>query len=299
MTHCLHDGRTLSGPAPSSIVAAPMTETPGHVFAVRRLRVLPVAVALVAGLALATAFNFVWFGNRLLHAIVRSTGGWLNATLLANLCLLGVVVGGALCGLGRARPRDLGLRARQLVPAVLATALMWLALQLATALVAWAGGEALVGAPARSDVRAPFGSDLIAQLFGNALHEEILFRGCLLVQIGLWLSPGELPPPRRVQWRALLISQALFALQHIPNRLAFGAWHGVAGAVGDLALLLVSGLCFAGVFVRTGNLLVAVGLHALGNCPTMLWRSPEWLHPTVLFVATLLLLAFGPRWFRR
>ena len=281
------------------IVGMPMMESRDPVFAVRRLRVLPVAVAILIGVLLATAFNFVWFGNQWLYAVVRSTGGWLDGTLLANLCLLAVVVGGALCGFGRARPRDLGLRLRQVLPALVATVVMWLALQGATALLAWANGEPLVAAAARSNTRVPFGSDLLAQVFGNALYEEILYRGCLLVQLALWLSTGDGPPPRRVVWQALLVSQVLFALQHIPNRLAFDAWHDVAGVAGDLGLLLVSGLFFAGVFLRTGNLLVAVGLHALGNCPTMLWRSPEWLHPAVLFVATLLLLAFGPRWFRR
>jgi hypothetical protein len=137
--------------------------------------------------------------------------------------------------------------------------------------------------------------ELLGQLFGNALYEEILFRGCLLVQLALWLTPRPQRPDRRAVLLALVLSQLVFALQHIPNRLAFAAWPDAAAAAGDLAMLLVAGLFFAGVFLRTGNLLVAVGVHALGNCPTLLWAGPDWVHPAAMFVVTLLLLACGPR----
>jgi hypothetical protein len=64
---------------------------------------------------------------------------------------------------------------------------------------------------------------------------------------------------------ALVGSQVVFALFHLPNRL----YQGLApGAIpGNLAFVFVSGVLFALVYLRTGNLFVAVGVHALGNAP--------------------------------
>ncbi len=78
------------------------------------------------------------------------------------------------------------------------------------------------------------------------------------------------------RWRpvpALLVgvatSQAIFAATHIPQRLH----HGVAGA--ELALHLVGLWCFGvaltAVWLRTRNLWIAVGVHALSNSPTFLF----------------------------
>jgi membrane protease YdiL (CAAX protease family) len=141
---------------------------------------------------------------------------------------------------------------------------------------------------------ATFG-ELFGQLFGNALYEEVLFRGVLLVQMVLWLAPSSGRVERRSLWAGLLGSQAVFALQHIPNRLAFGAWADAANAALDLTLLFVAGLFFAGVFLRTGNLLLVVGLHTLGNLPLQLVGAPSWWHPTLMASVMLTLIGFGPR----
>src|SRR5262249_59034559 len=65
---------------------------------------------------------------------------------------------------------------------------------------------------------------LVAQLFGNALYEEIFFRGVLLRQIYWRLGPEttHLQKFQKVAI-ALAISQSLFALIHLPILLSGGS----------------------------------------------------------------------------
>lgn len=272
----------------------PALARPRSVFAVRRLGVVPVAAALVLHMLLSSLVNFRLFDSAWMHAIANASDGWLSGTLVANLGLLVAVVGGCLCAWGRARAADLGLHDRDILPAVLGTFAMWVLLQLALAFAVLATGEPFVASVVMRRPQLAI-SELAAQLGGNALYEEILFRGCVLVQFARWLVPRGCAPDRRAIVLAFVLSQLVFALQHVPNRLAFGSWHGFADAAGDLALLFFAGLCFAGVFVRTGNLLLAVGLHALGNVPLPLLEGPQWVQPAVFFAATMLLLVAGPR----
>ena len=74
--------------------------------------------------------------------------------------------------------------------------------------------------------------------------------------------------PRTAFLFALLTSQTVFTLVHVPGRLAGGV------EVGDLPVFLaapfVLGVLFALVYARTGNLFVTIGLHALINDPILL-----------------------------
>ena len=52
---------------------------------------------------------------------------------------------------------------------------------------------------------------------------------------------------------------------------------------------LVRGVVIALVYLRTGNLLLVVGLHALVNAPMLLVEPPgAWLAPAAVFAAMLL-----------
>jgi membrane protease YdiL (CAAX protease family) len=274
---------------------------PLDVFAVRRMPIVVVGLALVLHVALSTLVNFRLFDADWMRTIARVSDGWLSGTLVANLLLIAVVAGGCLGCLGGARPADLGLRWRDLWPGLLATLAMWVTLHAVAVVVAMASGGGLVSGPAWSHPQRE-AITLVGQLFGNAFYEELLFRGCLLVQVGHWLHRGEGRPARRTVALAILLSALVFALQHAPNRLAGhqgSAWQDLPSAATDLGLLFFSGVVFAGVFVRTGNLFVAIGLHALGNVPMLLLAAPDWVHPATLVAAMLCLLGFGPRWFAR
>jgi membrane protease YdiL (CAAX protease family) len=265
---------------------------------VRRLSPRVLALSLVVHIALSAFANFVVLPGHWLDLPMQWGRGLVSGTLLANLGLLLVVVGSLLVGLGRARAIDLGLRRRDLLPAGITFVVVWGLLHGCAAIVA-ACGEGIhlaAGFATAAAARRSVG-ELLGQLVGNALYEEILFRGVLLVQ-GIQARRAKGCSEWQAQGRALLWSQAVFALQHVPNRLAFGAWHSPGAAALDLVLLFVSGLFFAAVYVRTRNLLLVVALHALGNTPTLLIAAPAWLHALVLLVAFVVLLVRGPRWLR-
>jgi hypothetical protein len=88
-------------------------------------------------------------------------------------------------------------------------------------------------------------------------------------------------------------SQLIFALLHIPNRLARGAdWNLIPLAI--LPPFLI-GIVLALVYYRTGNLLIAIGLHAFMNTPTLV-VGPRGLGATYA-VYLAVVVALGWPWF--
>jgi membrane protease YdiL (CAAX protease family) len=130
---------------------------------------------------------------------------------------------------------------------------------------------------------------LLAQLFGNALAEETIYRGFLLPQT--WLK---LPIAQHPGWRLLLtvlISQGVFALSHIPNRIFNGM--PITAMAPDMLILLAFGLYFTFLYLRTGNLFIAVGVHALVNQPVSIIQSD--LSAPLLMTLALLLAIVWPK----
>lgn len=264
------------------------------------VRPLPIGLLLlayVAHLALSIFANFWLFRSGTFAFIGRVTHGLIDGTLLANMLLIAAFI--ALLGIiGGARRAEFGLYRPHLIRSAIIILAVWISLNLFAAAVAAVDGD---GIHLASTFRTPdqafsaIGA-LLGQLFGNALYEEIAFRGVLLTQLALFFGRTRPHAPGgRTVLLAILISQALFALQHIPNRLAFGAWSTREGALLDLLMLFISGVFFALVFLRTRGLLIAVGLHALINTPTALIACPEWAPLTALAIAMFLMIGLGPR----
>ena len=108
---------------------------------------------------------------------------------------------------------------------------------------------------------------------GNALFEEIAYRGFLFPQ--LYLRLAGCGSARKRLGLALLISQGLFALSHIPNRIYLGMTPSEIAL--DLLMLLGWGTIYTLIYLRTDNLFIVVGIHALGNTPTTLFKTPPLL----------------------
>jgi membrane protease YdiL (CAAX protease family) len=235
-----------------------------------RWTVLVLFVVMAAALTTAAVASFRW---GLLDWVVFGTRGLINETLAANLILLALLVGGVIFFIGRLRPSDLGLVKSGLAPAAGLVLLVWLAAQAAQALSLWStGGEvALNPLWERRGVSVVLGL-LFAQLLGNALYEEIAYRGFLLPQIHLLLGRWLARPAVRLA-AALGVSQSLFALAHVPNRL----YQGVAlpDLLPSLLSVLAFGLLYSFIYIRTGNLFFAVGVHAFSNTPTFVVGGNE------------------------
>ncbi len=250
---------------------------------------LIVAFAL-AQMVLTTIVVFGVFGSALLDPVTSRLGGWVQDTLIVNLGILVPVDLMLLLWLGGLRPRAIGLNGRKALAGLGLTAALWAAIQGIGLVVALIGGGGLALQPqwAERGVAVMVGA-LLAQLFGNALHEEIAYRGFLLNHVIARLRDS-LGDPRRAQWVGLLASQAIFALIHVPIRLLTGT--PLPRLALSLVMLVIMGALFALIYHRTGNLFVAVGVHALFNAPTSLFLPPGVATGLVVGLTAVLLLAW-------
>lgn len=128
---------------------------------------------------------------------------------------------------------------------------------------AWSGRPGLVS----------FGK-LLAQLFGNALYEELIFRAFFLTQLYLQLRSRNCSIAGSLAI-AIVASQVLFALMHVPNRLYKGTYDSTAAIAFDQIALFLFGLFYAVVLLVFRNLSVPVVLHAIWNVPPTLLTSSD------------------------
>jgi len=232
-------------------------------------------------------FTLGWFGW-----FEGPTNNLIQATLLASLLVGAIVIGGVIFGYAHLAPADIGLTWAQLPVSVAYTLGLWALTQAINGLAgliatgrlefntAWtqAGVTVLLGA-------------LLAQVCGNALLEEAGWRGFLLPQLYLRLSARM--DRRRRLILAMFGAQVLFAVMHIPNRL-LNQRLALDELLLSLAFVFVLGVFFAGIYLRTGNLFLAIGVHALFNTPTVLF-TPVLSSQAILGALTILVLVAWPR----
>lgn len=141
-----------------------------------------------------------------------------------------------------------------------------------------------------------FFGQLLAQLLGNALWEEMVYRGFFLPQFYLKASARFRPAAALVL--ALLGSQVFFALMHIPNRL-FVLNRPVDQWAGDQLELVVQALSYSAVYLVTRNIFICVGLHSLFNQPARLLPVPFSPGVKIVWYALVLILLLVWRLGRR
>jgi len=223
-----------------------------------------VIVAMVAAFTSWTLLVWAWiYPSGLPARVAQETHGVISPTLVA--CSFEVVLAFAIaCGLGQLRLRDLGLSRRGFVVGALATLGAWVFAQLVIVI-----GALIASAPL---AHPPFElGEMLAQILGNSLDEEVVMRGFLSVQ--LVLLARRFTGPRTAWIVGFGIASIMFALSHIPQRLVSDHEHGGALAE-DLVVLAWRGLALALVYLRTGHLEVAVGFHALWDVPLPVIASP-------------------------
>lgn len=249
-----------------------------------------ILVFLAASITLASVINLVLFPSEFFHPIGRATGGLVDATLQANILNI-LVFSLIIFGWGKLRPKDVGLDPSKLKQAVSLTVLLWIATQAILLLINWINGDIHLD-PVWSErgVTVVFGW-LIAQLLGNALYEEMSFRGFYLSQFHLKLNMQN-EKQRRVV--AVLAMLTLFILSHIPNRIFAG--YTLSEIPLDFALLFIWGLLFTLFYLVSENLFLAVGIHALLNKPTMITEAPFEASMLVAILGILLLVVL---WLRK
>jgi uncharacterized protein len=222
---------------------------------------------------LAGALGLIWgvlFRSAIVRELAVATGGLAHPTLLAATVTALLVV--AVLVNSRTPLRELGLRRRDLPRALVVLVVLYGALQLAIVVAVLLSGERL--AAPQSDASAALGL-IIAQLFGNALVEEVVFRGFLFRQL---LARARLCGGLGALVVAIAVAAGLFALWHIPLRFHQG-YRGL-DLIATLGVVALGGVLACYLYARSGNLLIVVVLHALFNEQVPLFVSPvppQWI----------------------
>ncbi|MEM7787566.1 MAG: CPBP family intramembrane glutamic endopeptidase [Bacteroidota bacterium] len=245
-------------------------------------------LALALGTHAALKALFFWrpYLQEVALPIETATGGLVTTVTLAGLISWAVLVGGVLLAWGGLRLADLGLTGRSLREALPILVGLWAIAQVAHALVGTASGGTTLAASMPS-WSAAIGLRVQA-VVGSGLLEETLYRGFLMVQVFalLRVRTGR---EQALAW-AIVASSLYFGLNHIPAGLRAGL--PLLEAVGFAGYSALVGGMFAVLYVRTGNLFVAAGAHALINDPVPLFSAPVDPSVVVLTVAAVMMLAW-------
>jgi membrane protease YdiL (CAAX protease family) len=170
------------------------------------------------------------------------------------------------------------------------TALIWIMTQALVLLINWINGDIHLDPVWSQRGATTVIGGLIAQLLGNAFFEEMSYRGFYLSQFYLKFKM------QNEKWRSVwsvLAMLILFILSHIPNRIFAG--YTLAEIPQDFALLFIWGLFFTVIYLVSGNLFLAIGVHALMNKPTMVTEAT---FPAAMLVSILTLILLVMLWFR-
>lgn len=244
------------------------------------------ALALAAHAGLKTLFFWRPYQAQIALPVELATGGLITTVTLAGILSWLVLVGAVMLGTGRLRPAHLGLTWTTLREAIPVLGGLWLLAQIVQVLLGTASGGAAF-APSAPGLAAALGQRLQA-VVGSGLLEETIYRGFLLVQL-YGLLRLRVDRDRAVAW-AIVLSSAYFGINHLPAGLRSGLPLPEALVfVGHSALV---GALFAVLYLRTGNLFVAAGAHALINDPVPLFAAPVDPSLVVLVAVAALMLAW-------
>ncbi|WP_054939592.1 CPBP family intramembrane glutamic endopeptidase [Paenibacillus ihuae] len=238
-------------------------------FGARPVPVPFIAAMIIIEIIYSLCVNLIYFEHGYYRPLSNLTYGWIGGTLSANLIGLFVEVIIFLVAIAKVTPRELGLRKEKLLPGLTGFLLFWIAIQLVNLGVNLSTGSSITFNDQITEFPSVVLGGLLGQLFGNALLEEIIFRGFLFVQVFLLCSKIKRHSSRVTA--AMFISQSIFALMHIPNRI----YSGLTGMefVYDFIQLVILGIIFCLLYLLTKNLFFVVGIHSLMNEQLMLWYN--------------------------
>lgn len=249
-----------------------------------------IALIVLAPIFFDALFNLVVFKRGWLRPIYYATHGLIDVTLVANAVLLGVVVIGMIVWMGGLGARDLGMSWAKLRPGVLFGFVLWAIVNLGAIGYWLAQSKMLPLDPAWQKPLANIG-DLLGQIFGNALYEEIVYRGFLTVQIALLLQ-------RFGKGTALIggvvIAQGIFAVIHVPMLIVTG--HDWSQIASFLPQVFAIGCILAAIYLMTGNLFLAVAPHALADAYMLIFAAPKENSDAFGFAYPLLALVIVTGW---
>ena len=218
-----------------------------------------------------------------LRALEQATDGLVQHHLISSLIVF-VAFAIILKRFGKLSLVDIGFDHKQIRGALLFTLVIWLLAQSVHILSALMdSGDLQWHNKWNAGLTRPI--VFLLGMFVVGLWEELFFRGFWVPQFYVRFQTRMSASQAAIT--AVIITQILFGVGHVfsdigansinshtPERFFSTAMHGVF---------------FLGAWLATGNLLIAVGIHALGNAPTTVFASPLSSHGTIMLVSLLVL----------
>ena len=235
-----------------------------------RARVLVLFV--LGHLALKAVFFSAPFYRLVAAPVYAWTSGVVTPIVLAAIIEFIVLIGGVCVWAGGLRLRHLGLERPAFINAGVVMLLVWGLAQATTVLLGWSGLVPFKPNPDLAIFSVPVlvGKQLDA-IVGSALIEEVMYRGFLMTQLVLLFQRLWPRRPGRSLIAAVGLTQLYFGLNHIPAAMRM---HLPAAEIAVYIVhVVLVGMLFAALYLRTGNLFVAVGAHAIVNNPASLFVS--------------------------
>ncbi len=223
----------------------------------------------------------------LVEEIWRRTGGIVTDLFLADAVRVVVLVVLVLLVVGRIAPAAIGLEKEKLPRGVIIVAAVWGLVQIAvaTSSLLRTGMVALHGGWADQGLRPV--AEFLTSLGGEAFFQEVFWRGYVLAflveRFGRRWSDPSLGAAL-----AIILSQTLYAAFEIPGQIDAGM--PVERLPVTLILLTLTGTYFALLYLRTENLWVAIGVHALSLTALPLFHPAGDASRVVILVAAILLI---------
>ncbi|MDX2163617.1 MAG: type II CAAX endopeptidase family protein [bacterium] len=264
---------------------------------IRPTRQVSMLVFVLAHFALAALVNLVFFAGNTFMPLASATGGLFTGSLIVNVILVAALIWLLIGRIGGLRPYDVGLIARDVPMGAAFGVGLWIAAQIIHAGFGLLYHGAITLHPRWDATSGALIGWLLAQIFGSAVFEEIAYRGFLFPQLYLRLTRFADRPGQRLAW-AILLSQMVFAFSHIPNRIYLGMTPFEIGI--DLVALFGWGVLYTLIYLRTGNLFIVIGVHALGNAPTTLFATAPLFDGSgasfLIYILALVTLFLIPLW---
>jgi uncharacterized protein len=216
--------------------------------------------------------HFVLGRNGVFFSLIDITKGFIHPILLYDLIAIAILCI-ILFGWGHLKPREVGCVRKALLPALLFFLGFWIVAQVCFAFLSWISTGTLEWNIAWEQNWVAVIGLLIAHLFGTGIYEEVAFRGFMLPQLFLKFGGSPENQTRKHVLYAILVSQIVFSLLHIPTLLSTGANSGFI--IARLGACLFLGMIMALLYMRSGNLFLIVGIHALIDTNTSLFNNVE------------------------
>lgn len=223
-----------------------------------------VAAFVLGHLALKAWFFSLHYYTAVARPIEHATGGLISPVSLAAAIEMAVLVGGIAFLMGGLRWRDVGLGSGGLVNACLVLMLLWGAVHLIIAAHSLSACCSLDLGPVVVTSTPVAAGRLLDAFWGSGFIEEVMYRGFLMPQVYLLARRFGISASKALVI-ALVGTQVYFGLNHIPAATRMPM--SVGGAAIYVAHAAMVGGIFAALYLRTGNLYVAIGAHALINNP--------------------------------